>query len=303
MTIHTVTGPIDLVPIRLADAHNHLWIERVPDAAPASPALTDFDLVLRELRVFAEIAGGPCVQFDCQPGGFGRNARRLRALSEQSGVAVVCCTGYHLKKYATSHWLWTAGAQRAADYFVRELTVGVEESPEGMPIRAGFIKIAFEQVPTATPPALVEAVGAAVGATGCAVEVHTDRGDAAERILPLLESHGIPAGRVVLCHMDKRKDLGLHRELIAAGALLEYDTFTRTRKYPAPYPFFVSVVDSGLWHGVALATDMATAAQWSEHGGGALSCIVDGSSLPAMRPEPHAALLSGNIVRRMAWAR
>ena len=143
----SVTGEIAAGKIRLADAHNHLWIAAVADAAPDSPVLTDFDLLLRELNEFAAAANGLAAQFDCQPGGFGRNAVKLRELSGQSGVVIVSSTGYHLKKYAPSHWLWTASAGRAADHFIHELTVGVEEAQHDAPIRAGFIKIAHGAVP------------------------------------------------------------------------------------------------------------------------------------------------------------
>lgn len=300
----SVTGEIDPGEIRIADAHNHLWIAPVPDAAPDSPVLTDFDLLQAELKAFAAAASRLAAQFDCQPGGFGRDAIKLRELSGQSSVVVVCCTGYHLKKYAPSHWLWKANAKRAADHFIRELTLGMEETSPAAPIRAGFIKIAFEENPAETPPALLEAVGTAVSATGCGVEVHTEQGKAAEHILPLLESHSVPADRVVLCHMDKRKDLGLHRDLIAAGALLEYDTFTRTGKYPEPYPFLAQVIKAGLSHGVALATDMARTDQWTEHGGAAFPRLLDAPELAslgeALSGEIRTGLLGGNIVRRLA---
>lgn len=180
----------------------------------------------------------------------------------------------------------------------------MEEAHEAAPIRAGFIKIAFEEDPAGTPLTLLEAVGAAVSETGCGVEVHTEQGKAAERILPLLESHHVPANRVVLCHMDKRKDLGLHRELIGVGALLDYDTFTRTGKYPEPYPFLAKVIEAGLSHGVALATDMARAEQWAKYGGAAFPRILDAPELASvsgvLSGDVRAGLLGGNIVRRLA---
>jgi predicted metal-dependent phosphotriesterase family hydrolase len=300
----SVTRPVDPAAVGTVDAHNHLWIAPVPDAAPDSPVLTDFDLLLVELKEFAAAANGLAAQFDCQPSGFGRDAVKLRELSEQSGVVIVCATGYHLRKYAPSHWLWTASVERAADHFIRELTEGVEEVQSDATIRAGFIKIAFEDDPAEMPPALLDAVGAAVGATGCGVEVHTEQGKAAEHILPLLEAHGVPAERVVLCHMDKRKDLGLHRELIGAGALLEYDTFTRTEKYPEPYPFLAQIIAAGLSHGIALATDMARTEQWSKYGGVAFPRLLDAPELrsveDALSGEVRAGLIGGNIVRRLA---
>jgi 5-phospho-D-xylono-1,4-lactonase len=300
----SVTGAVEPESIGLADAHNHLWIAPIADAAADSPVLNDLNLLLGEMKVFAADGNGQAAQFDCQPGGFGRDAVKLRELAVQSGVVVICCTGYHLKRYAQSHWLWTASAGRAADHFSRELLAGVKELPDDDPIRAGFIKIAFEEDPAVTPPSLLEAVGAAVQATGCAVEVHTEQGKAAERILPLLEQNGIPANRIVLCHMDKRKDIVLHRDLMAAGALLEYDTFTRTEKYPDPYPFLKQVIEQGLWRGVALATDMARTEQWAKYGGAVFSRILDVPEFEsiegALSGEVRAGLLGGNIVRRLA---
>ncbi len=303
MNLMSVTGPVETDAISLADAHNHLWIAPAADAEAGAPALMDFAQRLAELKVFRESAArnqpACCVQFDCQPGGFGRDARMLRAMSEESGVTIVCCTGYHLRKYGPSHWLWTASAADAAAHFIRELSTGVDESPPETPIRAGFIKIAFEQDPHSTPPALIAAVGAAVQATGCAVEVHTERGMAAEQILPLLVSHGIPADRIVLCHMDKRRDLALHRDLIAAGALLEYDTFTRTGKYGSPFPFWSQAFGAGMEDGIAIATDMAEAR--SEEAGEALARLraVMAEQAVAGREAIQKATCR-NIVQRLA---
>lgn len=303
MYLMSVTGLVETDTLSLADAHNHLWIAPADDAEAGAPALMDFAPRVAELQIFGKSAAGNrppgCVQFDCQPGGFGRDSRMLRAMSEQSGVTIVCCTGYHLRRYAPSHWLWAARAADAAAHFIRELTAGTVESPPETPVRAGFIKIAFEQDPDATPPALIAAVGAAVQATGCAVEVHTERGAAAERILPLMDSHGIPADRIVLCHMDKRRDLALHRDLIAAGALLEYDTFTRTDKYGPPFPFWSQAFAAGLEDGIAIATDMAEAR--SEEAGAALArlCVAMTEQAVASREAIQKATCR-NIVQRLA---
>jgi hypothetical protein len=40
-----------------------------------------------------------------------------------------------------------------------------------------------------------------------------------------------------MCHVDKRPDVGLHRELARAGVLLGYDTFGRPKYNP----------DQGVW--------------------------------------------------------
>jgi len=90
--IVTVLGPV--ASLGIADAHNHLYIGRVPGAPDDAPALTDSEGVARELIRFRAMGGGGVV--DCQPGGCGRDGRVLRALSVRTGVAVVAATGFHL---------------------------------------------------------------------------------------------------------------------------------------------------------------------------------------------------------------
>jgi len=58
------------------------------------------------------------------------------------------------------------------------------------------------------------------------VNIHLDaRGAHALEILEMLTDGGQPADRVVFSHLDERLDLGYHREIAAAGAVIEYDTF------------------------------------------------------------------------------
>src|SRR4029078_13703130 len=47
-----------------------------------------------------------------------------------------------------------------------------------------------------------------------------------------LSGEGQPADRVIFSHLDERLDLGYHREIAAAGAVLEDDTFGQAFSLP-----------------------------------------------------------------------
>lgn len=51
-------------------------------------------------------------------------------------------------------------------------------------------------------------------------------------MLETLESAGVPANRVVLAHLDRNPDPGLHAELAATGAYLGYDGAARAKYWP-----------------------------------------------------------------------
>lgn len=268
--IVTVTGPIAPDDAGVTDAHNHVWIAAVAGAAPDAPVLDEKQAILAELRDYRASGGGTII--DCQPGGCGRDGRVLRELSAGSGVDIVASTGYHRRKYyPPAYWLFQATTNKARAYFVDELTQGLTETRESdQPVRAGCIKIACERRLDESPRALMTAAAQASVETGAAIEIHTERGASAEQIVTFMADAGVDPSRLVLCHMDKRADIELHRALAHAGVMLEYDTFYRPKYTPEEnlWPLLEQMIADGLASQVALATDMADAGMWTRIGGG-----------------------------------
>lgn len=293
-SVATVTGWLEPAGAGFADAHNHLYIRPPLGAAVGVPALEDREAIAAELSDFRQAGGGAIV--DCQPGGCGRDGRVLKELAESSGVQVVASTGFHLRRYyPEDYWLFRAPVEAACEHFVRELTEGLEESLEAppqsgqsaplspapageragagaepAPILAGVIKVACQETLEQTPLSLFEAAIQASLETGAAVLVHTERGADAERIADFVRGVGLAADRLILCHLDKRPDFGLHRDLAEEGILLEYDTFYRSRYQPEVnlWPLLARMASAGLDGSVAVAADMADASLWARLGQG-----------------------------------
>jgi len=303
VTVITVLGPVAPETLGVTDAHSHAWIERVAAADPGTPQLTDWALQATGLSTFAMAGGRTLV--DCQPGDCGRNANRLAQLSCKTGVHIVACTGFHLRRYyGPVAPLWNMTAEQACGYFETEIRHGLTETRgTDRPVRPGFIKIAAEATLGISPRHLFEAAAQASLSTGYAIEVHTERGADVEAILSFFQSQGVAASRLVFCHVDKRPDFGLHRELAAEGVLLEYDTFLRPKYAPEQHvwPLIDRMLAAGLGRGLALATDMAEHGMWEAIGPVGFVAEVQGQLAARGAPvDVIEQMVGGNITHRLA---
>jgi 5-phospho-D-xylono-1,4-lactonase len=335
--VMTVSGPLDSSALGVTDAHQHVWIAPVAGGPAGTPLLCDRDVITAGLAAYRAAGGGSLL--DCQPGGCGRDGRALAGLSRLTGVPIIACTGFHLARYyPPDFWLWGATAEAAADYFMAEIVAGLVETrganqnlsensttgPEpvegpplrqaqgacgenswtdSQPIRAGFIKIAIPAEPAEIPAALWEAAASASRDTGSALLAHTEAGAAAEQVVTRLLAHGAAADRLVICHIDKRPDFGLHRELAQAGIVLEYDTFFRPKYDPERnvWPLLQRMAAAGLAEQVAIGTDMAGTAFWQEIGPAALPGeIVSRLGTLGFESSIIRRLTGGNIADRLA---
>lgn len=302
----TVTGPIDPAQAGITDAHNHVWIAPVPGAAGSGPVLDREPAITAELTAYREAGGGTLI--DCQPGGCGRDGRVLRRLAEASGVRIVACTGFHLRRYYPAGYpFFELDAESTSEHFVSEITGRLAETDQADPVRAGFIKIACEASLDKSPLNLIEGAVVASRATGVAIEVHTEKGTDAERIVRAMTDWGLDPARLVLCHVDKRPDFAFHSAMARQGVMLEYDTFYRPQYEPEVnlWPLLARMVEAGLSSSVAIATDMADAAMWSTLGTGPGLTGLITQIIPRLRAmgcddATVGQLVGQNIVSRLA---
>ncbi len=305
--VMTVQGPVPYQQLGITDAHNHLWISPIPGVGGDSPVLDQYDQILNELVEYRSRGGNSLL--DCQPGECGRDGNKLLELSKAAEVNIICCTGFHRKKYyPADHWLFTASARQVCDRLYSDLENGLAETLNSPSlVKAGFIKIALEATWSDCPHAALEGAALAAAKTGTLVEIHTEKGALAEKACIYFSDRDVPPHQLVLCHMDKRPDFSLHRALARLGVLLEYDTFYRPRYLPGTnlWPLIEQMVAAGLSDRIALATDMAEAALYRNIGGGpGLASLPDeiqekltAQGIPEIE---RLNMLGGNIARRLA---
>lgn len=308
-SVVTVLGLRPEQPGGIVDAHGHVWVSP-PQGVQAqdAPFLADEDAISAELRAFRAADGIAVV--DCQPGGAGRDIRQLVRLSRKTGVDLVASTGFHLQRYYPPvAWVWSAPVDAVADFFIKELTQGMWDRI-GAPTaaRAGIIKTAYTgSLENADSVRLLTAACAASQQSGAALMVHTEQGHGVDLLAAFFDRNGVSASRVVLSHVDKRPDVGLHRELAAAGFLLEFDTFLRPKYEPQVrlWPLLERLLELGYASSLACGLDLANAAMWRFGSGGpgmlglAEVVRVGLQRLGASQAQTEA-LMGGNIYARIA---
>jgi phosphotriesterase-related protein len=313
--VQTVTGPLDIDSVTLADGHAHVWIDPAPEVTGAARIeLNDYAAVRAELEDFRGAGGQLLV--DCQPGTAGRDSRALQRLSRDTGVAITATTGTHQQMYyAPESWIWRATVDEAAAWFIDELTVGMHLPGEPPPAdayhpapRAAVIKIGYEGVIEGQTAVLMEAAAQASAQTGASILFHTEQGRNVEALIPFYAALGVPATRLYMCHVDKRVDAGLHRELAQAGVLLGYDTFARPKYNPdqGAWKLIEALVGAGLDGSIAVCLDLAFPRTWRAYGGEPGLRFLPEVVVPRLVREGYSEqtirrLTARNVLERLAW--
>jgi 5-phospho-D-xylono-1,4-lactonase len=301
MTVMTVLGPIEGEGLGRVDAHEHLFLR-----SPVLPGeeFQDLDRMVEEVRWVRESSIDTVV--DLTPIGLGRKPSDTAELSRQTGVNVVLATGIHRKAhYPAGHWVHTLAVDELADLMVTDLETGIDERDWQGPrpllteVRAGIIKLgASYHVVQSVERRWFEAGAQAAVRTGAPVAVHAEVGTAGHEILDVLEAAGVAPDRVMLAHLDRNLDPGLHAEIASRGAFLGYDTIGRT-KYHADSAVLelIAAVDA-LGHGgqVLLGTDVGRRGMLRAYAGGPGMDVLGRTFVPRLRRELGEAVEQAVIV-------
>jgi len=264
--VRTVLGDIAPEALGVLDYHEHLF--------QVSPLLAGDELDDEE-RSGAEAgllrAAGVAAMIEATPIGLGRDVEAVARISAGRGLAVVHTTGAH----HSGHYPELPGI--SAERFTADVVDGFllddgsrALAPDGSPVRAGIAKAgirywsigAFER-------AVLEAVAQTSRETGCAVMVHLDFGSASHEVLDLLGSLGVEPHRVVLAHIDRNLDPGLHASLAERGAYLGYDGMARHKDASdsAILDCLEAAVHGGAGERIVLGGDVARRSRYLSYGG------------------------------------
>lgn len=227
--VRTVLGDISPDTLGVCDAHDHLFLRM---SAFPGQELDDPAAAHAELASYRELGGGALAQWT--PFGMGRMAAALPEVSRSAGAHVVAATGLHQAAQYDPKLLDRLRAGGLGAFFTAELTEGMlaGDDPDGPRVaaRAGMIKVAgmFHALDAHTREVMA-AAAQAHHATGAPIGIHHEMGTAAVDVLALLHGElGVPVTSILLGHLNRFPDPGVHRELAASGAFLAFDGPSRT---------------------------------------------------------------------------
>lgn len=157
----------------------------------------------------------------------GRNVRFLQKISQQTGMKIICSTGYYFQdESAYAYWNFRKGfadiETEIYEMMATELTVGIE----GTGIKAGAIKLASSQGQiTPMEEIFFRAAARAQKETGCVILTHTQLGTMGPQQAELLISQGAAPGKIAIGHMCGSVDLAYHKRVLSQGVYVNLDRF------------------------------------------------------------------------------
>lgn len=312
--VRTVLGDVDMSTLGPVDYHEHLF--------QVSPLLPDDELDDEDAshdEASSLVAAGITSMVEATPTGLGRNPEAVARISRAVGLGVVHVSGTHRREhYREDDWVVSASSRDLVARFEADVTTGlprddhgdrgiVARGPDGTPVRAGMLKagVGYWRI-DAFEGRILESVGEVAVRTGVAVMVHVEHGSATSEVLEILDGVGLAPDRVVLAHIDRNLDPGLHAELATRGAYLGYDGMARHREAPdsALVACLQRTIEAGGLRRLLLGGDVARASRYRAYGGMPGLDYLPRRFLPRLRavvgPAAMETMLRDNPARLLA---
>ncbi len=275
--IRTVLGDIAPEELGLCHAHDHVLIgDGIGARANPELLIDDIDKAVEEVAGFARAGGGALV--DAMPLDSGRDPAGLIEVSRRTGVHIVATTGFHGPGYyTTTHWSTRIPLESLVDLVCQEIDLGLDaysySGPEvtRLPARAGLVKVATGPAGLdARARRMLDLVAEVHLRTGAPVLTHTEHGALAVEQVAELVQRGVAADAVLVSHVDRNHDVGLHAELAGTGAYLVYDGPSRSKYHPPQQVAELMLVASAAGAGdrLLVGLDLALTSYRTSYGGG-----------------------------------
>jgi phosphotriesterase-related protein len=197
-SVQTVLGPIDTAKLGVTLSHEHIaassagiwqaWPELLGGRAKFISTAVD------QLKRAKD--EGVDTIIDCTTLDLGRDIRLMQEIARRSGMQVIASTGHWLDP---SNTMRTRTVDELADFFTREITVGIE----GTDIKAGIIKVANGAMVDQFGEKVLRAAARVSKATGLPITTHSPGAQRiGEKQAAIFEEEGLAPSNVCIGHTD-----------------------------------------------------------------------------------------------------
>lgn len=265
--VRTILGDVDASQLGYTMPHEHILDNpAVGGYIDGDHILNNYDKALQMLREYKAIGGAAIGE--ASPAHWGRNTAGMARLSEQTGVHIICCTGYLCEAQCDmSVWVGEKTIDQLAGEMINEVTRGMD----GTQCKAGWIKCgtSYNYI-SPREERVLRAAARASRETGAPVHSHTSVGTMGLELIDILESEGMEPSHIAIAHVDRNPDYWYHRKLLEKGVYLIYDGPGKAKYHPDSLrvELLKKLVDDGFSHRLMLSNDMGKRSHHTVYGKG-----------------------------------
>lgn len=261
--VNTVLGPVSADALGATYIHEHLYVKpcELPEFYPYT--LDNVEKSVEEAKAFKAAGGGTMVEMS--PLNFGRNTEALRTISEQSGVNIVCITGFH-KQAHIPQWFYELDDAAVSHVVIDEIEDGIGWSH----VLPGAIKVGSSlDVITEAERRAIALCGVIAADFDLPVITHCDKGTMALEQIELLGVAGVGPQRICLSHVDLTLDVEYLKRICDTGAFISFDHVGRDLEGHdhERVEMLAELVRCGFGDKVCLAGDMGKKDYFASYGG------------------------------------
>lgn len=244
-------------------AHEHLTIDLSGVKGDADCRMDNRALALAELKRLR--AAGVAAVVDQTGRGMGRNPHYAQTLADEAGLSLVHATGYYKEPFLPAE-CYTATRREMANLFVRELTVGMDDTG----LRAGVIGEIGTGKGEISPieRQIFEAASIAHAETGTPICTHTTLGTLGTEQLAIFKNYGVDFSKVVLSHIDLSGDVDYMLRLLDTGVNIAFDTVGKNNYQPdeGRMDWLTALCERGYARQIVLSMDLTRISNVKELG-------------------------------------
>ncbi len=264
--IRTVLGDIAREEAGFTYPHEHiltrppLWrIKEDPDYV-----LDSIPKILTELELFYEAGGRTIV--DATAIDYGRDARDLIKVAEQTRVHIVAITGFNRGDYADDV-VQGMSLEEMAERCIADIQTGMD----GTSARAGMVKAGTSYgFVRPIEERYLRAAARTQKVTGCPIITHTTLGTMAHEQLDLLDAEGANLEKVGIAHLDQNLDFGYLKSIADRGATVMFDGPSKIKYAPDEQRILMlnRLIEAGHAERIMISGDMGRRSYLKGYGGG-----------------------------------
>ena len=288
--INTVTGKISIDKLGVTSPHEHIFIDmrncvdvtgdepksfyedfkaenraevwQDPYAIFDNALQSDMEDAVYEVDYFKKWGGQTII--DCTQDEIGRDAKKLKEVSERTGVNIIMGCGHYYDKAHFPH-VKDATVDTLAEEMHRDLTVGIQ----GTDIKAGIIgEIGTSAIMTDAEKKVLKAY-AFLEELGYR---HTENG---YEVIKILQNEGVNPEKICIDHIDVWLRPDYIRGLLKLGAFVEFDNFgkefyvSKERRFAYDLErieVLKTLIDEGYGDKILVCNDICLKSMWKKYG-------------------------------------